>query len=438
MAVVDPERIGLGGYRLSNDIQKHRRALETALVSGVQVVDTAVSWGDGRSEQLIGEVLEKLLAESKVSREEIHIVSKAGYLEGFELRNLQQQNRIPENAVPFSTEGLYSLDPEFLKSQISSSLQRLRTDYVDYYLLQNPEVLLEGLLVLDDITTKEDTRIQAKQDQFAKQLEDAFVVLENQCRTGRIRGYGISSNVFVETSNDNPISIACDQLLSLAKSAADRVGAETHHFKMIQTPANLLERSAFDSNGAANWAKRNGIRIGITRPFNAYSNARSCSMRLTRAFPVTAYELELEKILQNLNDNGMEDLAAVLKQCDSMKGEFLSIVDFQNTMSGSIMPYITELLKQKQEINAVLVSEANGFFDTLQNWIAYNRYEAVVEEVGLLESVGALGALEWGKDESLHHFALRWLLGQLDPEDFVLVGMGTEAHVRDILALNLP
>jgi len=45
-------------------------------------------------------------------------------------------------------------------------------------------------------------------------------------------------------------------------------------------------------------------------------------------------------------------------------GEFLSIVDFQNTMSGSIMPYITELLKQKQEINAVLVSEANGFFDT--------------------------------------------------------------------------
>jgi len=61
-----------------------------------------------------------------------------------------------------------------------------------------------------------------------------------------------------------------------------------------------------------------------------------------------------------------------------------------------------------------------------------------VEEVGLLESVGALGALEWGKDESLHHFALRWLLGQLDPEDFVLVGMGTEAHVRDILALNLP
>mmetsp|Transcript_8221 Transcript_8221/g.36666 ORF Transcript_8221/g.36666 Transcript_8221/m.36666 type:complete len:102 (+) Transcript_8221:133-438(+) len=44
MAVVDPERIGLGGYRLSNDIQKHRRALETALVSGVQVVDTAVSW----------------------------------------------------------------------------------------------------------------------------------------------------------------------------------------------------------------------------------------------------------------------------------------------------------------------------------------------------------------------------------------------------------
>lgn len=103
--------------------------------------------GDGRSEQLVGEVLEKLLAESKVSREEIHIVSKAGYLEGFELRNLQQQNRIPENAVPFSTEGLYSLDPEFLKSQISSSLQRLRTDYVDYYLLQNPEVCSQRVTV---------------------------------------------------------------------------------------------------------------------------------------------------------------------------------------------------------------------------------------------------------------------------------------------------
>lgn len=39
---------------------------------------------------------------------------------------------------------------------------------------------------------------------------------------------------------------------------------------------------------------------------------------------MTAYELELEKILQNLNDNGMEDLAAVLKQCDSMKGMLAS------------------------------------------------------------------------------------------------------------------
>uniref|UniRef100_A0A7S0G4H3 NADP-dependent oxidoreductase domain-containing protein n=1 Tax=Rhodosorus marinus TaxID=101924 RepID=A0A7S0G4H3_9RHOD len=364
MALVDPARVGMGAYRLSNDTQKHRRALETALVSGVQVIDTAASWGDGRSEQLIGEVLEELLSESKVSREEVLIVSKGGYLEGFELRNRQQQNRIPQNAVPFSTEGLYSLDPEFLKSQISSSLQRLRTDYVDYYLIQNPEVLLEGLLVLDDITTKEDKRIQAKQDQFAKQLEDAFAVLEVQCQSGRIRGYGISSNIFVETWNDNPIGIACDQILSLAQSAADRVGVENHNFKIIQMPANLLERSAFDSNGAFGWAKRNEIRVGITRPFNAYSDARNCSMRLTRAFPVTAYKKELEKILRDLNDNGMEDLAAVLKQCDSMKGEFFSIIDFQNTMSGSIMPYITELLKQKKEINAVLVSEANGFFDT--------------------------------------------------------------------------
>jgi aryl-alcohol dehydrogenase-like predicted oxidoreductase len=103
-------QIGLGGYPFSGVNRARERdpysttgrltALATihrALDLGINYIDTAPSYGDGHSERLIGEVME-------THREECVLATKVGW------------QRLDKHAV---------------KASIRSSLERLRTEYVD-------------------------------------------------------------------------------------------------------------------------------------------------------------------------------------------------------------------------------------------------------------------------------------------------------------------
>jgi hypothetical protein len=61
-------RFGFGAYRVDDRSALHRAALEKALTSGVQLVDTSTNYADGHSEQLIGEVLARLTARGALFR----------------------------------------------------------------------------------------------------------------------------------------------------------------------------------------------------------------------------------------------------------------------------------------------------------------------------------------------------------------------------------
>lgn len=43
-SAVDPARIGFGTYRVSNDVERHRRTLEAAVLGGISVIDTSTTW----------------------------------------------------------------------------------------------------------------------------------------------------------------------------------------------------------------------------------------------------------------------------------------------------------------------------------------------------------------------------------------------------------
>ncbi|NQV80104.1 MAG: aldo/keto reductase [Alphaproteobacteria bacterium] len=87
-----------------------RRALLAAYERGINFFDTAPAYGAGRSERLIGETLAAV-------RNDVVISTKGG-MPDFGL------------AVDFS--------PIELKRALDGSLRRLRSDYVDLYLLHNP------------------------------------------------------------------------------------------------------------------------------------------------------------------------------------------------------------------------------------------------------------------------------------------------------------
>ena len=99
------EPIGLGTWKMGDDSNNHQDeidAIQFAINQGANVIDTAEMYGDGASEELIGEAIQSY------DREKLYIISKVH----------------PENA-----------SRDRVLTSIDNSLKRLRTDYIDLYLL---------------------------------------------------------------------------------------------------------------------------------------------------------------------------------------------------------------------------------------------------------------------------------------------------------------
>lgn len=97
--------IGFGTWTLGDDPKTRNReidALRAGIENGVQVIDTAEMYGNGASERAVAEAIEPY------NREDLFLISKV----------------LPENASKMR-----------LVKSLDASLQRLKTDYLDHYLL---------------------------------------------------------------------------------------------------------------------------------------------------------------------------------------------------------------------------------------------------------------------------------------------------------------
>lgn len=105
---------GIGGKGWGGCIEEDARAaLDKAWELGVNLFDTCDAYGDGLSERLIGEFLQG-------KREQAIVVTKGG-----------TNFRVPERSKNF--------ERDYLMMCLDESLERLRTDYVDIYLLHVPD-----------------------------------------------------------------------------------------------------------------------------------------------------------------------------------------------------------------------------------------------------------------------------------------------------------
>lgn len=114
---------GLGTWQMggrwepdTSDDETEIKAIKTAIKSGITHIDTAESYGNGHSEELIGKAIEEF------SREKLFIATKV-------------------SAANQGYEGVHAA--------LEASLKRLGTDYVDMYLLHRypePGVDIEGTM----------------------------------------------------------------------------------------------------------------------------------------------------------------------------------------------------------------------------------------------------------------------------------------------------
>jgi aryl-alcohol dehydrogenase-like predicted oxidoreductase len=164
---------GWGGV----DDAESERALNRALDLGVTFFDTAANYGAGHSERLLGKVLEG-------RRDKVVISTKFGY----------RLDERAKNVVNYGEKEEESDVASHVRENLHESLERLRTDYVDVYLIH-----VWGLAIERALAVRE--------------------VLEALVGEGKIRTYGWS------TDRDDAI----------------RIFSETPHCAVVQQQLSVLD-----------------------------------------------------------------------------------------------------------------------------------------------------------------------------------------------------
>lgn len=258
-------RIGIGTYRMSSDNSKYNEVIKYAIESGINLIDTAAGYSYGKSELLIGQNINNEI------RKSVFIVSKTGYTNKEELKEFNQKDY---NLLELENESFFSNSPEFISFQLEKSLKRLNTEYVDCYLLHNPEYYCEKNFSADEL------RII---------IFNSFNLLEEKIKEGKIRYYGISSNNFSKI----PLKAILDNIHNFPG------------FKFLQFPFNIVERNSsffFNNENEITIAelKEMGFFILTNRPLNTSFNGKLLRLSDNNIGNINVLEKEEEVLFEDL------------------------------------------------------------------------------------------------------------------------------------------
>ena len=291
-------RLGFGTYRVGMSEPEHREALKKALREGVNLIDTSTNYMDGDSERLVGSVLREAMKAGELTREEVIVVSKIGYVQGQNLKQAEarEQARRPYPDMVKYGEGIWHcIHPDFLADQLNWSLDRLELARLDVCLLHNPEYFLS------EAAHHAGGDLTATRDLFYRRIEQAFAYFESQVAAGRISYYGVSSNTVTADPSD-PESTSLSRLCEAARSAAKALGIDRHHFAALQCPMNLYETGALVTPNTGKdqhetvleVAQREGIAVLVNRPLNAMPSHKSGVVRLAD-FPLEGDPVDFDR-----------------------------------------------------------------------------------------------------------------------------------------------
>ena len=133
----------LGCMAIGTDKRKAKETIDTALAAGINHLDTADLYDFGMNEEIIGDII-------KDKRHDIILTTKAG-------------NHFSKETKDW----FWDPSKEYILSAVKRSLQRLQTDYIDFFMLHGG--------TMDD------------------PMDETIEAMEELKQSGLIRAYGISS-----------------------------------------------------------------------------------------------------------------------------------------------------------------------------------------------------------------------------------------------------
>ncbi len=229
--------IGMGTYlgqlavEDDNDIEN---AVYDSIKSGaINVIDTAINYRAMKSEKNIGKALLRLINDGIISRDEVFICTKNGYITNdgeyprVDVMEYMQKMFISTGVIKPNdiSSGYNVLNPNYIARCIDKSLINMHLSCIDLMYIHNA---FESWY--EDINREE----------FMQMLSKVFEVYEKYRSSNKIKYYGMATWTCFRVHQNNREYLSLEETVKVA----EKVGGKNHGFRFIQLPYNLVYSEA--------------------------------------------------------------------------------------------------------------------------------------------------------------------------------------------------
>ena len=227
--------VGIGTYLGNPDTETDKLvqdAIKKSILGGINVIDSAINYRAQKAERSVGNAISQLIDNNDISREEIFVSTKNGYVTNdgdikedlmqYVMREYGKTGIVKEGDI---SPGYHCMTTPYLNDQLERSLKNLGLDCIDLMYLHNS---VEG-------------QTHLPREQFLKNLKDVFEFYEKKRKEGKIRFYGMATWECFRVTQENPLFLQLAEVMDLAVQA----GGKEHGFRFIQLPFNLMLDQAY-------------------------------------------------------------------------------------------------------------------------------------------------------------------------------------------------
>jgi aryl-alcohol dehydrogenase-like predicted oxidoreductase len=229
--------LGMGTY-LGQLSEEDDQAVENAVYQSVRsgainVIDTAINYRAMKSEKSIGKGLLRLVNDSVISRDQVFVSTKNGYITNdgdypnIDVMEYMHRMYIQSEVITADdiSSGYNVIKPSYLAKCIDKSLTNMHLSTIDLVYIHN---------------AFESWYQDVSREQFMEMLAKAFEMYEKYRSENKIRYYGMATWTCFRVPSESPEYLSLEQAVKCAESA----GGKDHGFKFIQLPYNLAYSEA--------------------------------------------------------------------------------------------------------------------------------------------------------------------------------------------------
>ncbi len=229
--------IGIGTYLgdLSKEDDKDiENALYESVKSGaINVIDSSINYRAMKSEKSVGRSITKLVHDGIISRDEIFVSTKNGYITNdgdypmVDVWEYIQRMYISPGIIKAEdiSSGYNVLKPAYIEKCIERSRFNLKLDTIDLVYIHN---------------AFESWNQDVSKNKFIDMLSKVFEIYEKFRSKNEIKYYGMATWTCFRVSEENKEHLSLDEVCNIAKN----VGGADNGFRFIQLPYNLVYSEA--------------------------------------------------------------------------------------------------------------------------------------------------------------------------------------------------